>query len=216
MTRHALLFHNGKAMDSIRIIGFDFMSYLPMTSFLTNKCEKTISCLNANALVGRPWKEIQKVIDKVHKHVFGHASFTDFRILLERNGIWNESIQDYVKNIIDSCRYCKHSAPPEPPRKVSISSLSKQINDVLCIDHFYLDDMCLIHFMDLTTRFSMDLIVQSTATSEVIMALETTWIPSFSYPDRIRGDSAFTRNEFKEYLSEIGSSFDLVPPDRQK
>lgn len=54
-------------------------------------------------------------------------------------------------------------------------------------------------------------IFKSTAVSEVLLDLETTWIPSFRCADTIRGGSDFPVLQFKEYLSEIGTSFDLVP-----
>lgn len=101
MTRHALLFQK-LLMDSIWIIEYEFLSYLALSSVFIKGSSQTIYCLNANALSGRPWKEIKRIIEKVHKHVCY-----------------------YVKYLITIWRQVKSSAPPEPPRKVSISSMSK-------------------------------------------------------------------------------------------
>lgn len=36
----------------------------------------------------RPWKELKSIVDRVHRYVCGHSSYTDMKILMERNGIW--------------------------------------------------------------------------------------------------------------------------------
>lgn len=87
MSRHALLFFNGRCMDSISIVDHEFLSYISLSRFFTRGNNQTLSCLNANVLYQRPWHEIKKILDKVHRHVCGHASFTDFKLLFERNGL---------------------------------------------------------------------------------------------------------------------------------
>lgn len=214
LERNALLFYNGNEMDAIKLIDFEFLSYIPLHSFFACDSNNTISCLNANALSQRPWKEIKMIIDKVHKHVCGHATLTDFKLLLERNGLWNASIQDYISSIMRSCRGCKATAPAEPPRKVSISSMSKGLNDVICVDHFCLDDMCFVHIMDFSTRFSMAALTYRTAMSGAVRAFETLWVLNVWYPDTVRGDTAFSTAEFISHLSWLGIKFELVPPGR--
>jgi len=42
-----------------------------------------------------PWKEVQKIVDKVHNHVCGHASFSNIQTLPKRNDLWNQEIKKY-------------------------------------------------------------------------------------------------------------------------
>lgn len=53
-------------------------------------------------------------------------------------------------------------------RKVSISSFSKQLNDIFCSKHFHFDDNFLIHLMNYSTQFSIKTVVDSTALSKVL------------------------------------------------
>lgn len=83
-----------------------------------------MSFLNAHALSHRPWNEIKKFNVKVHNQVREQATHTYFNLPVERYGVRNDSIQDYIKTPIEGCSRWKSPAPPDPNRKVSISSLS--------------------------------------------------------------------------------------------
>lgn len=92
--------------------------------------------MKAAAISEKPCFEIKKFIDKVHRHVDGHASFTYFKLILERNVIWSKIVIQCIEQMINECQNCKSSAPPEPSCKVSISSMSKNINEIVYFDHF--------------------------------------------------------------------------------
>ncbi len=211
--QNAIAFIVGNSQDTITMIDHEFLSYIPISKFVNCKTDR-LECMNGHVVSNRPWSEVKSVIDKVHNHVCGHANFTDFKILLERNNLWDKNVAKYVSNMIENCRACKSAAPTQPPRKVSISSLSKEINEIVCVDHFYLDKICLLHLMDLTTRFSVAQIVKSTALQEAVNAFEATWIAHFGYPCVMKGDEAFEKGVFREHLNELGIKFELVPKGR--
>ena len=50
----------------------------------------------------RPWAELNKIVDKVHKHVCGHARLNDIKILLKRNSMWAGEVERYLNRVIDS------------------------------------------------------------------------------------------------------------------
>lgn len=109
---------------------------------------------------------------EVHKHVCGHANCTDFKVLLDRNGIWNETVLSYISQIIHNCATCWSTAPSQPGRKVSISSLSTRFSEVMCVDHFYLDEVRLMHFMDLVTHYSVVHALNAANIEDAVTALE--------------------------------------------
>ena len=111
----------------------------------------------------------------VQKHVCGLANYTDFQILLESNDLWNDAVASYISQLIESCTACRFTASPQPNRKVSITSLSTQFNEVLCIDHFYLDAIHLMYFKDLTTRYSAVFDVDTTKMEDAVIAFEALW-----------------------------------------
>lgn len=225
VTRKADIQHiNGNALvfcvgelderDSIKLFNDKFLSYIPMDRFSQTKNFSSISALSARPVPKRTWNEIKHIIEKVHKHVCGHASFSDFKMLLERNNIWNAAVEEYICQLINNCRSCKKSALPSPSRKVSISMMSKEFTEIVCVDHFYLNDICLIHFMELTSRFSSASVVHSKDMESVIKAFEENWVNHFWYPENIKGDKAFEEGAFSNYIKERDISFQLVPTGR--
>lgn len=133
-------------------------------------------------LIDKSWAEVKTVIDKVHKHVCGHANFTDMRMLLDRNNLWNDAVEKYVGNLISSCTACRSTASPQLSRKVLISSLSKQISDIVCVDHFYVHVVRLMHCVDAATRFSAAFVVSSASMNDAVFAFESCWISQFWEP----------------------------------
>ena len=140
--RNALVFYGDGECEYISIINYNFLSYLSIDSFKSsyNNCNHvavsdtrllsrnrslTLSSISAVAIDTPPWSDVKRIIDKVHKHVCGHASFTDYKLLLERNRLWNDVIASYLTQVVNACTACRSTFVPEPSRKVSIISLSK-------------------------------------------------------------------------------------------
>lgn len=67
----------------------------------------------------------------------------------------------------------------QPNGKVSISTMSKHFNQVVCVDHFYLDDVRLMRSMDLISRFSTSQVVESANRADAVAAFEACWVSHF-------------------------------------
>jgi len=70
--------------SKMQLLEKDMHSYIDHKLFTCNKEDpnsehkSAIFCATANLpsdASSRPWKEIKKIIDKVHRHVCGHSSF---------------------------------------------------------------------------------------------------------------------------------------------
>lgn len=59
---------------------------------------------------------------------------------------------------------------------VSVSSLSKNFNEVLCDDHLYLEEILLVHCMDLIRQYSSAFVDNSTDFREAVIAPEACWV----------------------------------------
>lgn len=113
--------------DSIELVDFDFHSYIPYKKFLPDPdtssfvTENKIYCATAkiSQVLSRPWFEVKKIIDKVHKHVCGHSTYSDIKTLLERNKLWNAEVQKYLASTLDECTNCLATSKPKENRKVS-------------------------------------------------------------------------------------------------
>ena len=175
--------------DSLSMVDSDFHSYIPYERFLCPTVQAssesvvcTVFCATAqieDGLSKRPWKEIQTVVDKVHKHVCGHSNFSDLKFLLQRNSLRNDEISKYLSRVLERCGACATTSEPKQERKVTISSMSRSFNVVVCIDHLHLDGIRVFHMMDSATRYSTGAVVQSTAMPEAIMQFEAQWVSPF-------------------------------------
>lgn len=160
------------------------------------------------------WPQIRRIVDKVHKHVCVHSTYSDMRTLLQRNKLWNDQAQNYLSQIVSECPDCKASSTPPPNRRVSLASLNREFNDVLCLDHMFLDKTTVLHMMDVSTRFSVGTVVDSTSMENVIYHLENLWFSQFWPPNSIHVDGAFQNEIMKLFLSRYDVEMRPVPPRR--
>ena len=224
VTSNANLIHVGKnalqivkdgITNHISMVNRKFLSYVPLSRFNDhNEGLSVLSGLSGNFLYSKPWSKVKGIVDKVHKHVCGHATLTDIRILLERNDMWNAAVEEYVSQLLQRCRSCRATAPPQPSRKVSISSLSKSLNEVVCVDHFYLENFRLFHAMDLTTRFSAAYVVSTASMDDSVMAFEACWLSQFWIPESVRADKSFLCGSFESFCDSRDIKISPVPPHR--
>lgn len=87
LERNSLAFFVDRNMDYIYMVDHEFLSYILLDSFIANRNDaSTLSYLSAVTAHNMPWEVVRKVIDRVHRHVCGHATLTDYKLFLERKG----------------------------------------------------------------------------------------------------------------------------------
>lgn len=70
------------------------------------------------------------------------------KTLLQRNNRWDDYVQRLLSSIVEKGSHFIASSPHPANRKVSIAGINPEFNDLVFIEHFWLDNICLIHFMD--------------------------------------------------------------------
>ena len=64
-----------------------------------------------------PWSELLKIIDKVHKHVCGHANLSDIQTLLQRNNMWSLKVEKYlIVSFLHALIVLKPMSPNKPAK----------------------------------------------------------------------------------------------------
>ena len=218
---HYIRFKNiQRKNDKISLVNFEHHSYIPFRSVVTDaKNGKAINCL-AGFGVSNPeqrtltWPYVKRIVDRVHRHVCGHAAYSDIRTLLERNDMWTSSVKHYLDRIIQQCANCVKSSRPQPTRKVSLSSLNSSFNDTVYIDHMYLDDMKIFHAMDMYSRFSACVVTKSTSMTESIIAFQACWLNLHWNPRTVQADPAFKNTEFQQFADDNGFELSIIAPRR--
>lgn len=210
-------------IDRITMIDHDHHSYIPLESVMLpndgsdNTCKLAGFSARArgiNNIDQMEWPVLKRILDKVHVHVCGHASFSDIKTLLQRNNLWNHATEHYVTETVKQCPHCLKSVCPKPSRKVSLSLLDKTFNYRIYIDHFYLDDVRLLHIMDGSTRYSACQITRSTSMDDSIIAFQSAWLNHHWPPTSIQADQAFSSQTFKDFVAKLGSELRIIPPRR--
>ena len=202
---------------TISLVDHDLHCYLPLSAFgiASHSAQAYCAVVSFAAKASdRPWSEIKAIVDKVHKHVCGHASLRDMQILLERNDMWSTEVKAYLHQTVEVCHQCKVTDEPKDMRKVSLRDLSSSFNDRVCLDHVFLDDYVVLHFMDSSTRLSQGAIVTTKTVREAIDHFEMIWVSQYGYPESLLADQAFITDEFKRYADSVGMNLLPVPSRR--
>lgn len=220
---HHLSFNipNSASMDTMSMVTFGDHSYLPVSMFMASDAFDVVgrdnpivslSCSVSAASLS--WPELKRMIDKIHKHVCGHASYDEIKLLMKRNDLWNGQCSKYLSQQLESCKSCVEVKLPKSARKVSLGSVSREFNDLVCVDHFFPDQLDVFHIMDNKTRYSTGDIVPSLQMSDAIPVFDAKWLSEFWPPGEIHGDKAFDNVEFRNYLSTYEVVFHSFPPRR--
>lgn len=85
--RNAVQLLKDTSQDYISMKSRERLSYIPLSRFIVDQQSSVLSCLSSGTATNRSWGEIKHIVDKVHWHGCGHASYTDIRILLDRNSM---------------------------------------------------------------------------------------------------------------------------------
>ena len=117
-------------------------------------------------------------------------------MLIERKDLWIPEVAKYLNRMIDSSEKCSRTYEPKQARKVSLSSLSRSFNDLVCINQSHLGSLRNFYMMCDSTRYSVRAIVPETGMETAIVALDSNWISQFWAPTAIRLDQAFANEPF--------------------
>lgn len=198
----------------ISIVDYDLHSYVPLSAFGIISCSTKVYCaVNyfAAKATERSWSEIKAIVDKVHKHVCGHAAVRGMMILLERNGIWSDNVKSYFLQMVEICPKCKMTEGPKGMRKVSLDDLSSFFIDRVCPDHVFLDKHVVLHFMDSSTRLSHSAIVETRTVKEAINLFEMFWVSQNGYPHSLIAEQAFVTDDSQKIADSVGMKLLRVP-----
>lgn len=158
------------------------------------------------------WAKLHRVFYFVHLHTCGHASFSDMRILMQQNGLWNEQVQRYLAETVSQCSDCKASSPLPPNRRVPITSLDRAFNKIVRMDHLFLEDMFKFQVMDVSSRYSTGHVVSPAGITEAVYSLELIWVSQFWTPSYVYAHGAFQNKSFQSILDLYGIRLRPVPP----
>lgn len=81
-------------------------------------------------------------------------------MLLEVNSLWSHNAEMRLSNIPDTRSDCHGSSRPPPSRDVSVSILSREFKDIVCIYHAFLDCNHVLNAMESRSDHLPDLVCE--------------------------------------------------------
>lgn len=151
------------SIEFLTLVGHDMNSYIPLSAFrrarsvqkrLTSPSCDSINAKLTTSVEKCSWKTIKHTTDKVQKHVCGHSSYFNMKLLLIKNDFWNDAVKRYLTDGAEKFAGFCHTSMPQNTRRVPLSSLSLSVNELVCIVYVYLLKVCSLHVIDSVTRYS--------------------------------------------------------------
>lgn len=203
---------------SLLLLELEHHIYLPLP-ILTDSCNNAVDLSASSSKIDiqshssvLKWPEVRNLDYKVHSHVFGHSSYADMNTLLDPNGALSDDTANYLSDLVSRCGSCRVTSLPTPSRKVSLSSLNRHFNYVVCVYHLLIEGVRVFHAMDASTRHSAVLVCNDLSLSSAVHAFETVWLSPFWPPSSVHGYAAFKHDEFTYHPKAVGIYFRPVPP----
>lgn len=134
--------------DSMTMIDHNIHSYVPLPSVyhLNSSSPSTINLIALNAQINGQadpdnkskltWPQLKRLVDLVHDHTCGHATFSDVRFFLTRTQFRTPAVSQYFTSVVNKCAICLVCSATMPSTRVSISNLNRSFNENICIYHF--------------------------------------------------------------------------------
>lgn len=98
--------------------------------------------------------------------------------------------------------------------KVLISGINCQFNNQVFVDHFWFDDIWIIHFMDSYSRFFAAKHATNKASELIDLDFENLWIGQLCAPGSVQRHFDLKRNEFSSLLDHYNINVRPVTPNR--
>lgn len=95
-----------------------------------------------------------------------------------------------------------------------MSLLSRNLNDIICLDHFYIRKICILHCMDMAVAIEHNAakFMSSTSLEQTLVSFESSWLSQFWLSDAIHVDSALAGENLKNDLGSRCVQLRIIVP----
>ena len=158
-------------------------------------------------------QELHKSLLKLHKQ-FAHPSSEKLRSLLKNADVWDSKYESILQDIRDKCEICKRYSVT-PPRPVVSMPMASEFNERVCIDLKKWQNKWILHIIDMWSRFSVSVLVDSKNTSVIIDNLIEHWVAIFGVMGSILSDNGgeFSSEEMREVASVLNINLCTTPAE---
>ena len=136
---------------------------------------------------GKSVRDKNKTAKKLHQQ-FGHPTHDKLLQLVKTAGVEDGEFQDQLKKVAENCTTCI-KFKRKNPRPIMGMSLSKDFNNTVAMDLKQYGQKYILHIIDLATRYSNAVLINSRHKDVVVENLIRMWVNTFGVPDKILTDN---------------------------
>ena len=147
-------------------------------------------------------KEQNNALLKLHRQ-FAHPPAFKLESLLKDAGVWREEFAERIQRINDSCDLCK-AYKKTPARPVVALPMATRFNEKVAIDLKQWNNRWILHMVDMFSRFTISVFIDSKKPSVIIDKIMTHWVgAAFGVMEAILTDNGgeFSNEELREVAS---------------
>ena len=142
---------------------------------------------------------------KLHKQ-FSHAPANRLLKLVDNSSINDKEFRDCVKEVCDTCSFCR-TYKPAPLKPAVGLPLASNFNDVVCMDlvEFEHNKKWILHLIDASSRYSAATLIHTKHKDEIVKQIFRVWIAYFGCPRKFMSDNGgeFSNDVFREMNEKL-------------
>ena len=149
--------------------------------------------------------ERKRMALKLHQQ-FGHPPHKKLAALVKSAGCEDARFVELLKDVALKCETCTKYGRPSP-RPIVGMSLSREFNETIAMDLKQIAGRLILHMIDLTTRYSMAVVVPNKRKDTIIEAILKEWVTKFGVPKKILSDNGgeFNNREMHDIAETLNT-----------
>jgi transposase InsO family protein len=175
---------------------------IPVTTIL-NESSKVVLHLQDIQDLSKQQKTTKAL--KLHRQ-FSHAPANKLLKLVDKSSINDKEFRDSVKEVCDTCSFCR-VYKPAPLKPVVGLPLASHFNDVVCMDlvEFEHNKKWILHLIDASSRYSTATLIHTKHKDEIVKQIFRIWIAYFGCPRKFMLDNGgeFSNDVFREMNEKL-------------
>ena len=159
-------------------------------------------------------EERKKILQKLHKQ-FAHPSMPRLKALMADAGVWKDQYNEELCEIYDGCQTCK-MYKKTPARPVVSMPMASRFNEKIAIDLKSWKGKYILHMIDMFTRLSVSVFINSKSPPVVVEKIIQHWIGAgWGVMEGIFFDNGgeFNNSEMREVASILNIQLSSTPAE---
>lgn len=146
------------------------MLYLSISTF-SSTTQNILAFALSPRITSYNWPTIKSTDDRVYSHICRDFNYSDRRLLLICLKLWTADIDKYLSALVYKFRAFRATVHLQPTCKLSIASLRRLFNDVVCKNQLFIANHHIAHLIGVLTQLSAGTIADEISLTSAVCLL---------------------------------------------